>query len=428
MIEQTIDRFSLDNCIDLKSADTKRDARTTDFDKIIEHVLLSGEEIQWTGQPDGEFLAQRSMFLLPFGFFWTAFSIGWTVFVVAGVLSGIKMPADLPLLLIALPGMLSIYLGVWMLKTPSAIAETSKNTFYLITNFRAIVLNAKPVDESKSLIGRAEGVGRGVISYFSDDLIQPELRSCNNRFDLLFARSVDCGGDTTISGFEGLAETDSPMRHLRALLLNRKSTVFETSTHRAERAAARVCEESGHQSQKICQLSTVSRFRTSPVNNRLVHSMFLLLFSAFFIFGGYCLALQEFWRQDIVASDRAVRAGEYEQSIRICQRTLSDIKEAPGIACPRTFRAHLMENFALGYLRTGKAAKAVPLLVEARGIRQAVILNPGENDSVTIQQRYLNSDDQLLKEALQASSQNHLAASTADGLESPVSATARMRK
>lgn len=373
---------------EIRLVDTgKKTAISLEFDEVVAAVLLPGEKIAWKTQPDGRYLAARCWIILPFAWLWTAFSLIWSILAFTAALNSIKSVFDLPVLLFSIPGLLFVAVGIALLKIPSLVSRTAETTFYVITNFRAFVIDvARYKKEQQSRLTKYESGGepdsKAVTSYWPADMIQPEIRpekKRHDRFDLFFAKSTDSDGDAVKHGFEGIDDADTPARLIERSLLKNKSIIKP------------VGEEC-----KVQKNST--GIELELLNNKAFASAFFLFVAVFFAFGAWCIFIQENVKAAIYRSDEAIRSQRFDEALLESENAMASLNSAPSMACPRTFRAHLLENAALSFLRTAHAHKGLPLIIEAMAIREAVLASPGEDESTDVQRKYLAADAEILHE------------------------------
>lgn len=105
---------------------------------LVNAELKSGERVVWAGQPVPGRFARRSLRFVLFAIPWTAFALFW----VAGA-SGFKMPdfSHGPGLF-PLFGVPFVLIGCGMLSSPLWMRRKARRTAYVITNRRALIMDA----------------------------------------------------------------------------------------------------------------------------------------------------------------------------------------------------------------------------------------------------------------------------------------------
>lgn len=105
---------------------------------LVNAELEAGEHVTWTGQPMASRFARRNIGMVLFGIPWTAFILFW----IAGA-SGFKVPDfSHPVALAPLFGLPFLLIGFWMLSSPYWEFCRARRTAYVITNRRALILDA----------------------------------------------------------------------------------------------------------------------------------------------------------------------------------------------------------------------------------------------------------------------------------------------
>lgn len=141
--------------------------------QTIHRELDTGEIITWVEQPIARFFSAPSIGIILFGIPWTSFALFWMWgalgFQVPNFQNGIQ-----PEHLFALFGLPFVLIGVLMLSSPYWQWQTMRNTVYLITDKRAIII---------------QGSSSTTIRSFSPDQIK----------DLYRRESQDGSGDIIIS-------------------------------------------------------------------------------------------------------------------------------------------------------------------------------------------------------------------------------------
>lgn len=114
--------------------------------KKIDNELQQGEFIRWVEQPVPRFFTANSILTVLFGIYVTSFSIGFLIVLIWVVLSSLKGPTHLELVVIiamviiffVLPCLFFVYAGFLMLSSPIRVWQEARNTVYLVTDKRAI--------------------------------------------------------------------------------------------------------------------------------------------------------------------------------------------------------------------------------------------------------------------------------------------------
>ena len=100
---------------------------------------IAGEQVLWMDQPIPSRYSRQAWFLVLFGIPWTAFSIFWTW----GAFSATKLfPNASIALLFPLFGVPFILMGLGMLTSPYWMSLRAKDTVYILTQRRAIIISS----------------------------------------------------------------------------------------------------------------------------------------------------------------------------------------------------------------------------------------------------------------------------------------------
>lgn len=108
--------------------------------RFVNAELHDGESIVWSASPRPTSLVLKSLPIVLFALPWTAFSVFWMV--MAGGFNfqdGFKMESVFPLF-----GLPFLLIGIGMLLSPFLIMRSARESAYVITNRRALILTAKP--------------------------------------------------------------------------------------------------------------------------------------------------------------------------------------------------------------------------------------------------------------------------------------------
>ena len=358
------------------------------LDGALTQVLLTGEKIVWSAQPDGALLFRRAWILVAFAVLWTSFSLVWTGMALASALVSIHGMLDVPVLMIPMLGLIFVGVGVLILKFCFAIPRNAKSSFYIVTNFRAMIMNVEKVDSEQrrrlSGIDMQNFTSSAVTSFWAAEMTEPVLRAdtkLSNRFDLLFVKRTDSDGAVTMHGFDAFEDAAGARQYIENLIKNRTSL-----------------QEHHRQTHE----SAIPGFDLPILKNKFFGFLSMLFVVSFIGLVGSCIFVQESVKADIRKSDRAIQELQFDEAQGACERALALLDAAPKMATPRTFRAHLLENLAKCHLQFGDGKKSLPLLLEAIALRESVIESPGEDESVYVQQRYLKSDKAMLTTARSA--------------------------
>jgi hypothetical protein len=118
---------------------------STDFMKLppdlqarITHALQPGEVVFWAGQPDPGSYMRRGLLLWLFFIPWTAFSLFW----MAGA-AGFSLPDAGISLFFALLGLPFLLIGLGGLSAPLWLRRVARDTLYVVTSQRALVLEGR---------------------------------------------------------------------------------------------------------------------------------------------------------------------------------------------------------------------------------------------------------------------------------------------
>jgi hypothetical protein len=94
----------------------------------VDAELAPGEKLIWVGQPRPDLVMRAAFFLVPFGIVFAGFALVWIL--IAGLLSGgLMVPCGLPFLAV----------GILLVASPVWLRRRARNTFYALTDRRAIV-------------------------------------------------------------------------------------------------------------------------------------------------------------------------------------------------------------------------------------------------------------------------------------------------
>jgi hypothetical protein len=105
---------------------------------LIEGELQPGEKIVWLDQPLPRIFTIRTVPLILFAIPFMAFAIFWMAGA-AGILKGLVHRTDGPLAYFPLFGVPFLLIGLGMLLSPLWVRRISRDTYYVITDRRAIV-------------------------------------------------------------------------------------------------------------------------------------------------------------------------------------------------------------------------------------------------------------------------------------------------
>lgn len=365
-------------------------------------ILLSGEKVFWRTQPNGDVIKRRAWFITPFALVWTLFSLFWTVFAFIGVTSSVRHLMDALAYLFVLPGVVFVFIGWYMLRIPGIIVRESKSTHFLITNFRALIINKKTVNELRMRRWKGEKPGlfstnsvdretrpgsSGVISYWLDEMDEPQVKNRDGRFaDLVFRKVIDSDGDEIWSGFDAIESADYALLSLENAIAKKEAGTRPRQKRTIDHEHVSLLRENF--------VPSIGATRESMFGRIVV-----VVLIGFMGTIGYCLFLQDGWKKCIRSSDRAIIQGDYVRAAQMSRVALEEIDRGPSISAPRTFKAHLLENLGISLLRTGKARLAIPYLQSAVEIRTEVINHPGEDERLDLQRNYRTKDYRLLNEA-----------------------------
>ena len=106
--------------------------------EAAEAELDSGEQIQWIDRPEPKLFTGASTVMFLFGIPWTAFALFWTVAAAWGVLHEGGTPG--PFMLFPLFGLPFILIGIGLLSGPWWNRRKQRNTVYMITDRRAVII------------------------------------------------------------------------------------------------------------------------------------------------------------------------------------------------------------------------------------------------------------------------------------------------
>ncbi len=109
-------------------------------DNYLERELEPGEEVLWRSKPvHVKYLVMTSFGIYLFAIPWTAFSIFWMAGA-AGMLGGFENAGSGPAGYFWAFGLPFFFIGIAMLSAPYWVYRKIRNTYYVITDRRAIIL------------------------------------------------------------------------------------------------------------------------------------------------------------------------------------------------------------------------------------------------------------------------------------------------
>lgn len=178
---------------------------------VIHRELLSGENILWSGQPEGSAIFHKEdAYLIPFSFLWGGFTIFWEAAAAGLVWFNGRSAAPSFFMLWGIPFVLVGQYLIWgrFLYT----AWLKKRTFYAVTNRRAIVIQngwkrqmaSAYIDSLPTLIKEASSNGIGTLRFSPS---QPVWRGTQQGWGAWNALAV---GDTP--AFVDIEDVDSVYR------------------------------------------------------------------------------------------------------------------------------------------------------------------------------------------------------------------------
>lgn len=187
---------------------------------LVSNEIRPGERTAWIGQPLAGRFARKGIPLVLFGIPWTAFAIFWVVGAAAGTS---HIPAHgqgggfaQVFRLFPLFGVPFVLIGFGMLSSPCWMLRKARRTAYVITDQRAIVLDA--------------GAWRGVTIRSFDPEHLHDLRRVQNHDgtgDIVFERQwrsdSEGGRQSTDIGFLAIADVKRVEDTIRTLIANAKN-------------------------------------------------------------------------------------------------------------------------------------------------------------------------------------------------------------
>jgi hypothetical protein len=115
------------------------------LEQHIRAELRDGEQLLWSGQPIPRRMMRPAWFLVPFGVFWTSFTLVWITGALgfSAILSGGFRGFGIVGLLFPLFGLPFLFIGLALLSSPIWLRRRAKRTAYALTDARAIIRSPK---------------------------------------------------------------------------------------------------------------------------------------------------------------------------------------------------------------------------------------------------------------------------------------------
>ena len=195
--------------------DASKQAIKVDPSFAIRKELQSGERILWQGQPIVERVFKMALAIYLFAIPWTAFSLFWEAMALSPWLAMSGNPeanktAQIVGVVFPLFGLPFIAIGFWMLSRPFALARKARQTSYVITNKRALVVTGGSMHETQSY----------PYDVMSGELNRTERRDGSGSLYFSSKKVVDSDGDARVEklGFEYVPHVREVEEKLRRAL------------------------------------------------------------------------------------------------------------------------------------------------------------------------------------------------------------------
>ena len=135
--------------------DASKQAMKVDLSLAIRKELQAGERILWQGQPIAARIFKAAFAIYLFAIPWTAFSLFWEAMALSPWLAmqdnpEVDQTARIIAVVFPLFGLPFIAIGFWLLAKPFTLARKARQTSYVITNARALVVTSGKMQETVS--------------------------------------------------------------------------------------------------------------------------------------------------------------------------------------------------------------------------------------------------------------------------------------
>jgi len=177
--------------------------------------LVDGEKVLWSGKPVVAMVAGQSQgYTKLYGLFFVGFAVFWML-MASGMVNGNTKPTPAPLSFFPLFGLPFLGVGLYIAFGPNYVAsQRLKNTFYVLTNRRAVVVTEGSVRTVKaydlsSMTGvekqtRPDGCGAIVFQLKDGAAVIPAYAYRNSNQMMMM--------NVTPPGFYGINDVDSVYR------------------------------------------------------------------------------------------------------------------------------------------------------------------------------------------------------------------------
>lgn len=194
----------------------------TQIETYRPELLKPGEQVIWVGMPEPGREMWDKWFILPFGIFWTLFSIFWTTLAMTAVTQSRNFAG----LFMVLWGMPFVGIGFWMLSMPYSSYKEELHTIYAVTDNRAIKMHDEHVSE--------------VVRFTSKNFGPLEVSNLpSGRMTILFRSHLDDEvsppKSRTTGGFWGVQAGEKLVDILNAKLEAKPDVDPDETTHRSHR-------------------------------------------------------------------------------------------------------------------------------------------------------------------------------------------------
>jgi hypothetical protein len=184
---------------------------------LIQSELQDGEQIQWVAQPIPMRFVLKSLPIFLFAIPWTAFAVFWIT-----MASGFKMPQFSSVVsLFPLFGVPFVLIGLGLLGSPLWMWIKARRTAYVLTNRRAIVLDARVLSfvVRSFNVERLQELRRHQHADMSGDLI----------FDRQYSQNSDGDRQYTDVGFLAIRD----VRKVEDLIRSTATTIAQNNAQAA---------------------------------------------------------------------------------------------------------------------------------------------------------------------------------------------------
>lgn len=190
-----------------------------DMDARVRSELHDGERLLWVGQPRPGRFARQAIPIVLFGIPWTAFAVFWMVSASGILFGGNGGPGGFGGFFACFPlfGIPFVLIGLGMLSSPYWLQRRAKQTFYALTDRRAILWQAGTFGSISIRSYGPEALGKTHRTEYADgcgDLVFEEVVAVGRNSD------GDRTTTTTRHGFMAIDNVHEVEKLLRRVLLS----------------------------------------------------------------------------------------------------------------------------------------------------------------------------------------------------------------